>query len=138
MATVFYRRPGSTCTRAGARAREPSRARSAEKRTAETETSPAKGRSLASVEPSELTGRVARALCDRETYCDRIGADKAFESADACMAAQRESVRNTLSETPCREFPGDRVSSCLTRIRQGSCEPRTETACTTSALCGMP
>jgi len=112
-------------------------------RTSETVASPAKARSLASADPSELTARVARALCDRETYCDRIGPDRAFESADACMAEQRERVGRFLGATECLEFPGERIASCLTIIRQGSCDPRqvseeAENTCTASALCGIP
>jgi hypothetical protein len=112
-------------------------------RTSETATSPAKARSLASVDPSELAARVARALCDRETYCDRIGADRAFESADACIAVQRERVGRFLGAPPCREFPGERVSSCLKTIRLGSCAPpqdpaQTESACAAAVLCDIP
>ena len=49
--------------------------------------------------------RAARALCDRETYCGRIGAGKAFESADACMASKRERVGRAVSEASCRRDP---------------------------------
>ncbi len=84
--------------------------------------------------------RAARALCDREVHCGRLGPGGVFESADACMTAKRERVRAVIHETPCDEIRGDRAAGCLAAIRGAACgaagavlEPPAE--CTSRALC---
>lgn len=94
----------------------------------------------APADATELRERASRALCDRESDCGRIGADKSFESADACMAAKRERVRSVMREDNCNEVRGDRVASCLTAIRREACGPsaaplQPPTACTAQVLC---
>jgi hypothetical protein len=91
-------------------------------------------------DPTDFNGRAARALCDRETYCGRIGAGKSFESAEACLADKRERVRAAVRAAPCREIRGDRISSCLTAIRAVACGLPTDSvqpppACTAPVLC---
>lgn len=91
-------------------------------------------------DPVELPDRAARALCDRERYCGRIGAGKAFESEDACMAAKRERVHRTIDDASCREIRGDRIAQCLTAIRGAACGPteaplQAPRACTADVLC---
>ena len=91
---------------------------------------------------TEFNERAARALCDRETFCDRIGASKRFESEGACMADKRDRVRSALGEAACDEIRGDRVASCLTAIRGAACgEPRDRqdppVECGRTALCGV-
>lgn len=93
----------------------------------------------AAADTTDFTERAARALCDRETYCGRIGAGKAFESADACMAEKRRRVHRALDEASCEEIRGDRVAACLTAIRGAACGPpevplQPPAAC--NALCG--
>lgn len=90
---------------------------------------------------SELTERAARALCDRESYCGRVGAAKPFESADACMAAKRVRVHQALGDASCDEIRGDRFSACLSALRLTECGPsqktlQTPAECTARALCG--
>jgi hypothetical protein len=93
-----------------------------------------------SADPSELTERAARALCDREAFCEHIGSGKTFESADACMSSKRERVRQAVAERGCRDIRGEAVSRCLNAIRGAECgtagaplpPPR---ACDADALC---
>lgn len=100
------------------------------------------GPSPAPADASELIERAARALCDRETYCGQIGAGRAFESADACIAEKRDRVHRALDEAACTdEIRGDRVAACLSAIRKAACGPPGVTlqppaACTAHALCG--
>ena len=122
---------------------EPSKAKSKSESGSEAPTpsapaAPASPASPAS-DPSEFTGRAARALCDRESYCGRVGAGKAFESAETCMAEKRERVHHAISEASC-ELRGDRISACLTAIRGAACgAPATPlqppTDCTAPVLC---
>ncbi len=94
-----------------------------------------------SADPIELTERAARALCDREGYCEHIGTGKAFESADACMGVKRERVRQAIAERGCRDnIRGEAVSRCLTAIRAAECGNAGEAlpppaACDAEALC---
>lgn len=93
----------------------------------------------APAETSEFKERAARALCDREVYCGRLGEGKAFPTADACMVEKRERVRRALGEDACREIRGDRVSACLAAIRGASCGPgpvAPPAECAIQALCG--
>ncbi|MEO6417843.1 MAG: DUF6184 family natural product biosynthesis lipoprotein, partial [Polyangiaceae bacterium] len=82
------------------------------------ESSPsASGIAPAPSDPAELPDRAARALCDRETSCGRVGSGKAFESGDACLVAKRESVHRAIDGASCGEVHGDRIAQCLTAIR---------------------
>jgi hypothetical protein len=98
------------------------------------------GPAPAASDPADFAERAARALCDRETYCDHIGAGKQYESGDACMVEKRDRVRSAISSSSCREIRGDRISSCLTAIRGAACGPPATrldppAACTAPALC---
>lgn len=90
---------------------------------------------------TELVERAARALCDREAYCQRIGMGKSFESNDACLVEKRQRVHTVLDRAACTELPGERVAACLSAIRQSACGP-SETAlgppeeCAKARLCG--
>ncbi len=91
-------------------------------------------------DPVELTQRAARALCDREAYCDRVGDDKTYKSSDACFAEKRDRVGRLVSESRCREIRGERVAACLTAIRGAECGPTSAplappAECTAHALC---
>ena len=99
------------------------------------------GDKLSSVDPAtEFNERAARALCDRETQCGRVGAGKTLESADACMAQKRHRARRALDAALCSEVRGDRVADCLAAIRRASCGPAGEPLipppeCTEHTLC---
>jgi hypothetical protein len=98
----------------------------------------------APADETDFNERAARALCDRELACDRLGAGKAFESADACVAEKRVRVRRARGEASCDEIRGDRVAACLVAIRALACgapdarlEPPAE--CREHAVCvGSP
>jgi hypothetical protein len=86
--------------------------------------------------------RAARALCDRESFCGRVGPGQAYGSADACMSDKRERITRLAPAKACGDtIGGDRVAACLTAIRAASCEPRDAPmqpppSCTAQALCG--
>jgi len=135
---------GTTTTGRGAPAVPPPRREAASGRseTTATETAapPPEGIPSSSADPTELRERAARSLCDRESYCERVGAGKTFESSDACMVAKRERVRLAMSKGGCHEIRGEAVSRCLTAIRGAECgEAGTPlpppTACTSDVLC---
>jgi len=91
-------------------------------------------------DPIELTQRAARALCDREAYCNRVGDDKTYKSADACLTEKRDRVGRLVTESGCREIRGDRVAACLTAIRGSECGPSNAplappAECAAHALC---
>jgi hypothetical protein len=93
------------------------------------------------IDRSELITRASRALCDRESFCERVGPGKAFESADACVSEKRERVSSAAAAASCSEIPGDHVAACLTAIRKDPCgEPGVRLppppACTARGLCG--
>lgn len=86
---------------------------------------------------------LARARCDREVVCGRVGADEVFESADACVMAARAAVRDELFDAECPEGI-DRVqlAICLNAVRRAPCDasldaPAIATECSRTALC-MP
>lgn len=90
----------------------------------------------------EPVARAARALCDRETFCGRVGEGQTFGSADSCMAAMRERVaRRGTAEACGNAIRSDRLATCLAAIRAAACEPRNAPpmqappACTAEALC---
>jgi hypothetical protein len=94
----------------------------------------------APADSSELHERASRALCDREVYCERLGAGRPYESQDACMTDKRVRVRRALDRAPCTEFRGDRVTACLGAIRAAPCGRPDEpipppSSCTKDVLC---
>jgi hypothetical protein len=89
---------------------------------------------------SDFNERASRALCDREVYCGRLGAKKAFESADACMTEKRVKVRRARGDGSCEEIRGDRAAECLAAIRRAACGPseallQPPAECTEHVLC---
>ena len=91
---------------------------------------------------AEPVARAARALCDRETFCGRVGEGQAHGSADSCMAATRERVARRGTAGTCgNAIRNDRLATCLAAIRSASCERRDAPpmqpprACTAEALC---
>jgi hypothetical protein len=107
---------------------------------AESTTTAGTGGPSAPADPIELRDRASRALCDRESYCDRVGPGKPFESPAACISAKRERVRAVMDQAACGEIRGDRVAQCLTAIRGAACGPSEEAIpppkeCTADVLC---
>jgi uncharacterized protein DUF6184 len=91
----------------------------------------------------EPVARAVRALCDRESFCGRVGQGKAYGSADSCMADKRERIERLGPAKACGDtIRNDRLATCLAAIRNASCEQgdapavQPPSACTTEALCG--
>lgn len=88
-----------------------------------------------------VVGRIARARCDRETACDRVGEGKPFATGEQCMASVRGRSRADVVAAQCsRGFDSTQVASCLTSIRQVACDARLDAIenvphCQSSGLC---
>lgn len=71
---------------------------------------------------SETFGRVARALCDHEATCERIGPSGVFESADACSMEQRARLGELDAKLGCEtSVSADLLAACLREIRAAQC-----------------
>jgi hypothetical protein len=74
---------------------------------------------------SEAVGRLARARCDRETACNRIGPSRAWKSQESCVAHQRELVGGDVSALACpRGVDGVQLGTCLNALRGQACDDR--------------
>jgi hypothetical protein len=74
--------------------------------------------------PAQLdaTERIARARCDRQTACDRIGPGRAWGSPEACMAQQRPRTSEEVASLACRAgLDGMQLGACLDAIRGLGC-----------------
>jgi hypothetical protein len=71
--------------------------------------------------PYEAASRVARALCDHEATCERIGPGGVFESADACATEQRARLGGAPGLGDCEVVRGDLLAECLRVIRAAEC-----------------
>jgi hypothetical protein len=70
----------------------------------------------------EAVGRVARALCDHEAYCERVGPSGTFESADACSTEERARLGSVVAKTGCETtVRADLLADCLREIRAAQC-----------------
>jgi hypothetical protein len=69
----------------------------------------------------EAVGRVARALCDQQAYCERIGPSGTFESADACSTEERARIVGVIAKTGCETARADLLAACLREIRAARC-----------------
>jgi len=89
----------------------------------------------------EAVGRIARARCDRETTCERIGRGRAFPTQDACMTEHRTMARQETTQASCaRGIDSTQLASCLQALRSQACnagasELDNVPACRVSALC---
>lgn len=84
--------------------------------------------------PAELdaTERIARARCDRQVTCDRIGPGRSWASEGACMMQQRPRASDEVNELACaRGVDAMQLGMCLDAIRQAPC---TESATTPGAM----
>jgi hypothetical protein len=90
---------------------------------------------------SEAVARLARARCDRETSCNRIGRGRAWASEDACVAHERERLAPAATALGCpRGVDGVQLGICLNTIRGQACDDRRGDLavlpeCAESALC---
>lgn len=91
--------------------------------------------------PSEAVARLARARCDRETSCSRVGPGRAWATQDSCVAKQREGVGPAVSAMSCpRGIDNVQLGTCLNALRGQACTDRRGDLgvlpdCVTSALC---
>lgn len=70
-----------------------------------------------------VVGRIARARCDREIACDRVGTGKTFGTSEQCMSSLRERAREDVVAAGCiRGFEATQLAICLNTIRQLACE----------------
>lgn len=74
---------------------------------------------------SEAVARLARARCDRETSCNRVGPGRASKSQDQCVARQRELVGVAVNALPCpRGVDNVQLAMCLNALRGQTCNDR--------------
>jgi len=89
----------------------------------------------------EAVGRLARARCDRESACNRVGEGRLWGTQDACVAQQRERGGQDVVALSCeRGFDGTQLGACLNAVRLQPCtDARTAldavSECRASALC---
>jgi hypothetical protein len=88
-----------------------------------------------------VVARMAQAICDRETSCNRVGPDKPVATAAQCMSVVRDRARVDVVDARCeRGFDTTQLALCLTVIRQTACDASLDaigslTHCQPSALC---
>lgn len=91
--------------------------------------------------PSEAVARLARARCDRETSCNRVGPGRASATQDSCVAKQRERVGAAVSAMSCPHgIDNVQLGTCLNALRGQACTDRRGDLgvlpeCVTNALC---
>lgn len=99
------------------------------------------GRSGNGAPGDTVVSRVARARCDREQYCDRVGEGKAFGTGEQCTNVLRERARAEVVHAQCdRGFETSQLALCLNAIRQVPCDTRLDSIdtlpnCQSSAIC---
>ncbi|AKV03249.1 hypothetical protein AKJ09_09912 [Labilithrix luteola] len=89
---------------------------------------------------TEAVPRLVRALCDRESACERVGTAARYASADSCMAEKRQNVESLLEAGCPKGVASSAFGACLGAIRVASCEPSavqvgTLPACRAEAVC---
>lgn len=91
--------------------------------------------------PTEAIGRLARARCDRESACNRVGSGRPWGSQESCVVEQRDRARDDVASLGChRGVDGTQLATCLNAIRLQTCEDRRQNLdavpeCRLSALC---
>ncbi len=89
----------------------------------------------------EAGERLARARCDRETTCNRIGRGRAWSTQDQCFATQRERVGDAMSSLGCPHgIDNVQLAICLNALRGQACNDKggdlaVLPECMASALC---
>lgn len=86
--------------------------------------------------------RLARARCDRETACNRIGPGRAYESQGDCMMQQRGRSQRDLSAAACQNgIDRTQLALCLGETRKLACDATDELAnvgmCRPTEICGI-
>ena len=86
--------------------------------------------------------RVARARCDRETACSRVGAGRTWATQDSCVTDQRERVGADFASLSCpRGLAPMELGACLNAVRVRPCtggagaELEEVSECLPSAIC---
>lgn len=94
--------------------------------------------------PETVIGRIARARCDHQVVCGRVGPTAPWRSDGECMDALRRSVRDELTHEACpKGVRAGALAACLATVRTRACSSsaeRLETVppCTRDALCAAP
>jgi hypothetical protein len=71
---------------------------------------------------SDAIARIARARCDRETTCNRVGPGRASASQDACVAKQRARAMVDVNPLACpRGVDNVQLGMCLNGLRAQAC-----------------
>jgi hypothetical protein len=88
-----------------------------------------------------VIGRVARARCDRETTCNRIGEGNVYATGEQCTTVLRgASIADVVAAACAHGFDETQLALCLTSIRNVPCTDPIDTIetvpqCERSALC---
>jgi hypothetical protein len=118
--------------------------RSGEATGASGETAPAGGPATTTAEVDEAIARVARARCDRETTCNRVGPSHRWGSTSSCLVQERMHTRQEMSHYACgRGVDMVPLGTCLATIRALRCEVGSVALdstpeCVEGALCSGP
>jgi Family of unknown function (DUF6184) len=87
------------------------------------------------------TNDIVSARCNREERCNNIGADKTYESREACTTKLHGSTESDLNLKDCsRGVDHVKLDECLAKIKGEDCGNPIDTlgrvaACRTGALC---
>jgi len=74
------------------------------------------------VDNDHAINALTKARCDREDACNNLGADKKFDSFDACEREIRHDTAITLRPEKCSGgVISERLDSCLDQIRTERC-----------------
>ncbi len=66
--------------------------------------------------------RISRAICDRETFCSRVGEGRTFRSQDDCTVQFNPTAKGFVEAAGCQKGVDDtQLASCLAAVRQLSC-----------------
>jgi hypothetical protein len=88
-----------------------------------SETAPAGGVATTTAAMDETIARVARARCDRETTCNRVGPGHRSSSQSSCLVQERMRARREMSQYSCaRGVDMIPLGTCLNTLRALRCE----------------
>jgi hypothetical protein len=88
---------------------------------------------------ADAPARIARALCDHESACTRVGPQRTWESDGACMSAMRVRTASELEGAQCR-VDATALAVCLGDVRKAACNAPLDrlgavASCQDQALC---
>lgn len=84
---------------------------------------------------------IVTARCNREERCKNIGANRSYESRDACTTRLRNGTESDINVKDCKHgVDRPKLHQCLDQIRAEDCDDSIDTlsrvaACRTGALC---